>query len=283
MTKRYISGTAFGATPWKEVTAETVSDWVLELRRRGLSPKTIRNVHSVASSAWKEAVLAGTAPRNPCVGLGPSEKTYAEDVAIFMTPAQQAALVEACPVHYKPLVVFLLASGLRWSEATALLVSDFDAVKGTVRVRQAWKDTGGEPGDKPLGLAKTDRSRRTVLLDTETATVIKDLLGGRSGNKFLFEKPRGGVIKYRSFYDVVWRNQICPVLDPELFPRRRIIIKDCRSTHVATLATRGASLLEVSRRLGHESVATTGDKYSFLFPEAEEGLALRLKGAFPKI
>ena len=78
ITRRYIAGSELGATPWLEVTAETVSDWILDLREIGISPKTIRNIHGLASGAFKEAVIAGTAPRNPFVGLAPNEKTYNE-------------------------------------------------------------------------------------------------------------------------------------------------------------------------------------------------------------
>ena len=123
ISRRYISGTTLGSTPWLEVTAETVSDWILELRALGISPKSIRNIHGLASSAFKEALLAGTARRNPFVGLAPNEKTYAEDIAVFLTPEQIETVIAACPPHNRLLVHFLFASGLRWAEATALGIS----------------------------------------------------------------------------------------------------------------------------------------------------------------
>ena len=91
MVRRYIVGPAFGATPWQEVNAEIVSNWVLELRSRGHSPQTIRNCHSVASSTWNEAVQAGTAPRNPCLGLAPSKKSHSYEVRSVgcLSPAEQ--------------------------------------------------------------------------------------------------------------------------------------------------------------------------------------------------
>ena len=53
ITRRYIVGSPLGSTPWLEVTAETVSDWILELQALGISPKTIRNIHGLASGAFK--------------------------------------------------------------------------------------------------------------------------------------------------------------------------------------------------------------------------------------
>ena len=95
ITRRYIVGSPLGSTPWLEVTAETVRDWILELQALGISPKTIRNVHGLASGAFKEAVIAGTAPRNPCVGLAPNEKTYNEDVAVYLNAGQMATVIAA--------------------------------------------------------------------------------------------------------------------------------------------------------------------------------------------
>jgi len=141
ITRRYISGSGLGVTPRLEVTAETVSDWILELRALGISPKTIRNIHGLASGAFKEALLAGTASRNPFVGLAPKTKTHSEDTAVFMFPAQIAAVIAACPLHYQQLVHFLSASGLRWGEASALAVKHFDRETGSVNVRRAWKET----------------------------------------------------------------------------------------------------------------------------------------------
>ena len=84
------------------------------------------------------------------------------------------------------------------------------------------------------------------------------------------------------FMGAVWRNQICRDLDTALFPRRPKP-HDLRHTHVSILVAGGASLLEVSRRLGHESVATTGDRYSHLFDESESRLAAMMTGELPEI
>jgi integrase len=270
ITRRYISGSELGVTPWLEVTAATVSDWILELRALGISPKTIRNIHGLASGAFKEALLAGTARRNPFVGLAPKSKTHSEDTAVFMSPAQIETVIAACPPHYQLLVYLLFASGLRWGEATALAVKHFDRKTGAVNVHRAWKET--DAGVYVLGEPKTDNSRRTVKLDAETAGLIETSLAGKAAEDFVFTTPAGEPVGYTHFYNTVWRGIICPLLPVADFPKRPRI-HDARHTHASLLAAAGHSLYVVSRRLGHESVATTAGIYTHLFPEEEGGLA----------
>lgn len=270
ITRRYVVGSPLGSTPWLEVTAETVADWILELQALGISPKTIRNIHGLASGAFKEAVAAGTAPRNPFVGLAPKSKTHAEDYVVFLTPAQIATVTFACPPHYRLLVHFLFASGLRWGEATALTVKHFDRKTGDVLVRQAWKETASKV--YVLGEPKTTTGRRTVKLDAATAGLIEDSLVGKAADDFVFTTPAGEPVRYQYFYNNIWRAIICPKLPVADFPKRPRI-HDCRHSHASLLAAAGHSLLVVSKRLGHESVATTASIYTHLFPEAEGGLA----------
>jgi len=45
-------------------------------------------------------------------------------------------------------------------------------------------------------------------------------------------------------------------------------IHDCRHTHASWLVGAGMEIFQLSRRLGHESVTTTMDRYSHLLPDA---------------
>jgi integrase len=60
----------------------------------------------------------------------------------------------------------------------------------------------------------------------------------------------------------------------EIRPR----IHDLRHTHVSWLIAQGVQLPAISRRLGHESITTTNDRYGHLLPEVDDGL-VRVLGA----
>ena len=53
----------------------------------------------------------------------------------------------------------------------------------------------------------------------------------------------------------------------------RARLHDLRHFHASVMLQNGASLLLVSRRLGHASVATTGDVYGHLMPGAQKEAA----------
>ena len=79
---------------------------------------------------------------------------------MFLTKDEFRIRRDAFTEHYQPLVQFLVASGARFSEATALTPQDIDRQVGTVRIWRSWKHVPG--GDYELGAPKTSRSVRTI-------------------------------------------------------------------------------------------------------------------------
>lgn len=57
---------------------------------------------------------------------------------------------------------------------------------------------------------------------------------------------------------------------------KRIRLHDLRHSHASLLIELGFSALLVSERLGHESVSTTLDIYSHLFPSKQSQMIERL-------
>ncbi|MFI5783554.1 hypothetical protein [Nocardia sp. NPDC051570] len=70
----------------------------------------------------------------------------------FLEPDEFAALPAALPERWRLLVEFLIASGARWGEVTALRVRDINRKNLTARIHKAWKYTGNKP---VLGAPKT--------------------------------------------------------------------------------------------------------------------------------
>ena len=57
---------------------------------------------------------------------------------------------------------------------------------------------------------------------------------------------------------------------------KTIRVHDLRHSHASMLIDLGFSPLEIAERLGHESVKTTLDTYSHLYPDKDQQLADRL-------
>ncbi len=267
---RYLEGTELGLVPWRAVKAEMVSDWILTLQERGLSAKTIINVHGLLSSSWKEAVKAGETGINPFDGLGPKNQQHPEDVAVYLTPEQFWVLYNLTPAFYQPFVYLLTATGVRVSELLALPVNNVDTKKSLIRIRQSWKKSA-VPRKYILGPPKTTRSRRIVKVDPPTLSLLMDASEGKNPTDFVFTNKSGTPLNYDHFYQNIWLD-VVNALPVSEFPKRPRI-HDLRHTHASWLIGTGHNILEVSHRLGHEKVSTTADTYGHLWPTAETGMA----------
>ena len=138
---------AFGSLQISAVTETTIARWVKQLDGSG---KTIANKHGFLSGAFNAAVRAGLMPTNPCVGRRQPHTRVEETV--FLTPAEfklQRDHIER--ERWKNLATWLVTTGMRFSEATALSAADIDAEAKTCRINKSWKTpaTTGLRSDRP--------------------------------------------------------------------------------------------------------------------------------------
>lgn len=100
--------------------------WVKHLNLVGVAPKSIHNIHGLLSAAMKTAELLEYVSRNPCRGVPLPTVERAEDDAMFLTHAEFGLLIDGMHGQYKTLAQFLVMTGARFGEATALKVADID-------------------------------------------------------------------------------------------------------------------------------------------------------------
>ncbi|MEV6738600.1 site-specific integrase [Streptomyces sp. NPDC051104] len=274
----------------------TVSAWVNKMaqtyvwrgsKRKLMSPKTLKNLHGLLSSILNEAVNAEPPlrDRNPCPlvrlprtdDFGAEDDERTEDME-FMTPDEVAGIV-SCFKRPEDRVLVRLAygTGLRWGEITALAARHArNPAAGVyeVRVARAWKrrpKTHPQPGPY-LGTPKSKASRRVVDI---SAGLWQELLGhGLAGMKkdaLLFHNGHGERLVYSTFYDR-WVAAVTEAKEAGLLAEWKYpTFHDLRHSHVAALLSDRHSLTYVQRRLGHESIKTTSDRYGHLLKEAHEG------------
>jgi integrase len=254
LRRRYL--TDLDPLPLPLITRSHVAALVNQLDREGRSPKTIRNVVHMLSSCMALAVYEGLITRNPCHRVRlPSARVDAIE-ARFLTFEEFHALYQALPAHYRPLVVFLVGTGLRWSEATALQGRHVNLAAGTVRVDRAWKRI---PGGFEIGPPKTEKSKRTINAAVQALAAVEEVR--RGPNDLLFTTPAGGTIAHSNFYNRIWKPA-CKAAGLNPPPR----IHDLRHTHASWLISDGQSLEAVQDQLGHNSILTTRGVYGHLLP-----------------
>lgn len=256
-----------GHIPADEFGYRDVMRWIKGLSAHGLAPKSIHNLHGLLSAALKTAELLGYISRNPCRGVPLPTVESTEDDALFLTHAEVSLLIEGLQTQYKTLAQFLVMTGARFGEATALKVADIDLLSKppTARISKAWKRDG--QSQYYIGPTKTRAGKRTIVLNPALVDLLIPLIARRSGGELLFTTPDGQRIAHKPFWQHHWVPAVLAAQAQGLTKTPRI--HDLRHTHASWLIQDGGiSLFVLSRRLGHASVRTTEQVYGHLMPQA---------------
>lgn len=270
-----------GDLPLEAITAAEVGRW-LHWQTQQINPrtgaplaaKTLRNHHAVLSAMLTAATQAGHARGNAARGARIGRGTPQEMTLI--TPDEFEAIYAELPDWAQPLARFLVGTGMRWGEATALTWADIDlaASPATARITKAWKR--GENGSPVLGTTKTSKSVRTVSLPP---LVVEAMLPRRAPAELVFPGPFGiGQQAWtKRFHRLAWH----PAVKASGIGKRPRV-HDLRHAQSSWLIAQGVPLPWIQQRLGHEKVTTTVDTYGHLTPEAHEQMALVMERVFDR-
>lgn len=229
------------------------------------SPKTIANTFNLVSAGLNRAVRHGAIPASPATGVRLPKVRGRQGRMLSRTEAER--LVGSMDQFFRPLVLTLVWTGLRWGEMEALTVADYERINGTpyITVNKAAKDKKDKTGGRVIGEPKTATSYRTIAVPPEASHSIDKLVEQRdSDGDLIFVSKRGNQLWNPSWRSNYWLDA-CDRAG--LSPLR---IHDLRHTHASWLIKSGLDLLTVQRRLGHSSIKVTVDRYGHLRPDAGE-------------
>lgn len=165
----------------------------------------------------------------------------------WLTPEEEATVLDLCEDWWemRDLVVFLLDTGMRISEALRLTWADLDEAEGVTWAR-IWESKNGEPRSVPL----TDR--------------VKDLVRRRQQESLLYTPPHTHLFTMtRHAADKRWatiREEMGLAHDKEF------VIHALRHTCASRLVQRGEPLPNIQQYLGHKDIQTTL-RYAHLAPK----------------
>jgi integrase len=255
--------------------------------RETLSPRTVRYVHAILHNALKEAVRSRRVVRNVAEAARPprAKDTRAREMTTWTAGdvARFFALDDVEANRDRVAWWVAVTTGVRRGELLGLRWSDIDLDRGRVTVAQTCTAVDHEivitPGTK-TGKGRTlDVDETTVAeLRAHRARRAQEMLalGIRPGDTSLvFARPDGTPFDPDRFSErfirLVERH-------PEL---PRIRLHDLRHTHATMLLRAGVPITVVSKRIGHSSIAITGDVYQHVdsgmqADAAQRGVALIL-------
>lgn len=153
-------------------------------------------------------------------------------------------------------ILLVAKTGMRFSEALALLPKDFDFAHQTLSINKTWDYKGGG-GFLPT---KNASSVRKIQIDWQTVIQFSELVKHLPDDKPIFvtkEKVYNSTVN-----DILARH--CRKLNLPI-----ISVHGLRHTHASLLLFAGVSIASVARRLGHASMTTTQKTYLHIIQELE--------------
>lgn len=225
-----------------------------------VAPKTVRNAHGLLSSVLESALHKDLIGKNPAKRVPVPKDAVREEKEIF-TREEWDAFYAEMQNHYKPITGFLLVTGCRIGEASAVRVGDVNLKANTVSVIQSWKKARV---GSTIGTPKSRRGRRTIMVDEWVIDALRPLTTGRDKDALLFTAPRGGRIHAHRYNERQWTMaRDASGIDKHLTPH------SLRHTFASWQLMAGVPPQVVQMRMGHESLATTSKVYAHLLVEEQ--------------
>ena len=270
--RKYIITAPIGNVRLSDMTPLMFRSYWQELLERGLSPRTVSYIHTITSSALKQAVMDGAIISNPLLAVKRPRQERRQAVALEPEEIEKLREVITDEVFAR-LVHVALATGLRRGEIQALTWDDIDFKKARLSVNKSIiKADGREVVSTAL---KTKASRRTITIDAKTLDVLRAQRAYCQALKlqnrwpeiyFVFPRNDGSAMKQNSLSKRFSEYAKAAGIESATF-------HSLRHTHATELVKAGIHFKIIQARLGHSSFAITMDTYSHIAPGEDKEAA----------
>lgn len=241
---------------------------------RGLSPRTVRYVHTIVHGALDYAARKNLVSRN-VAKLADSPKTPAVQEPRVWTPAElQLFLETVANDRLYSLWLTLATTAMRRGEVLGLSWPDIDLDHGSLNIRRTLVQAGYQP---IWSTPKTVRGRRKISLDSLTIAALREHRARQAAERLAL-----GPVYHDE--DLVFCREDGRPIHPErltkLFEARikqtglpKIRLHDLRHGWASHAVAAGVDIRTVSGRLGHADAGFTMRVYAHQIQEAEERAA----------
>ena len=227
---------------------------VLQLKREGLSNKSINNVISFLRSVFKDGIKSKKISYNPAKDVDTLPKNSQQ--AKFFTPTEMQEferIIETFPIErYVPLLVDLY-SGMRISE---LIAVDW----GDIGVTQCYIDVNKQYYKGKLTTTKTGKSRRIFIPRFVIDKILELKQHQKVSSKIVFCGETGSYLNQGKFVKN-WFKKAVKKMGLENYNFHCL-----RHTYAAYLLSQGVPIKFVQEQLGHSTPQTTLNIYNHVMP-----------------
>lgn len=233
----------------------------------GLSPKTVRNTHTVLRKALSDAQRLGLVHRNAAdAARGPSVER--PEFTVWSSEELQQFFAAAESNRLSAAFVMLATTGLRRGEVLGVRWRDLDLDARTLSVVQTVTNVDGQ---LVFGKPKTSRSVRQISIDERTASLMRQHRRAQREDQLAIGPD------WCNDGDLAFTDETGGPIRPEWFSKEfgrlvaasgvpRIRLHDVRHTYATIALKTGIPAKVVSEHLGHSTIAITLDLYSHVTP-----------------
>ena len=250
------------------LTPQQVQNLYAKKLADGMSPTSVRHLHTVLHRALRQALRWGLTGRNVTEAVDPPRRAHFDHQPL--TPDQARQFLSAAQGNrLEALYGLALTTGMRQGELLGLSWRDVDLDIGTIQVRSTLQQGG------VLGEPKTPKSRRRINLPAMAVEALrkhrilqlKERMEAGSAwveSGFTFTNTVGNHVDA----DNLRLRSFSPLLERAGLPTIRF--HDLRHTSATLLLSLGTNPKVVQELLGHSGIAVTMDVYSHVLPTMQQ-------------
>lgn len=242
--------------PVKQITVGMIEDF-LASKRKQRSASTVKHIKCCISLALKRAVSDNAIGANPCteaeiVGNKKDRKKKKREKVKVFTETQSELLLDTFKKHCKKhwlMILFMLKTGIRTSEAAELRWSDIDLDNRVAHIQRGF--VRGRIEDT----TKSHEDREVDLTPHLVNELRKAKLAAKT-DELVFPNSAGNHLDFNKFRSRHYNKMVAKAK----LPARRL--HDLRHTFASILLKRCRDILYVQKQLGHSKPSITLDIYS---------------------
>lgn len=251
-----------GSIPLNALDTDTIQQWVNDLlKKKKLSPKTIKNAFLNLNAALKKAVKLKKIPANPCDDVE-LPKIKKNKMDFYDTQEINDMMKAAENTDMYLLLLLAVYLGLRRGELIALQWSDIDFNNGIVHVQHnTIKGEKGTVTKAPKSAAGTRSIPTGEKVLKELVSAHKKYNDNKANKKGFVDsglvicKPDGSSYQPDSISQK-WKRFV------KTNNLRRIRFHDLRHSCATLMAQAGVPPKVAQQRLGHSNISITMDTYT---------------------
>jgi integrase len=249
----------------------------------GLSPRTVRYIHTIISAAMKAAVDAGLLTSNPASRAHPPTAKQARSPEMHPWSEEQLAAFLGWSREHSELHAIwhvLAYTGMRRGELLGLRWRDVDLKTGMITVRRSAGivRNAGEGAEVIEGSTKTAKPR-LIDIDADTVALLESWKRHRRSLSLVLARDDQLVFgdiqghhRQPEHLSRTWNQTVARAIGSGLdLPPARL--HDLRHCHATILLLAGVPVHVVSQRLGHASPVVTMTVYAHVLPGSQREAA----------